>query len=135
MAKILIVDDYESIRDLLSILLTKAGYKVECASSKKELNSRLSFFKPNLILLDVKLNGEDGREICKFIKSQPVTKEVAVILLSASPNLLWDYVASKADDIIEKPFNIKSILQKINKLVPPCAADLPQSPAKINHSF
>ena len=132
MAKILIVDDYESIRDLLSILLTKAGYKVECASSKKELNTRLSFFKPNLILLDVKLNGEDGREICRFIKSQPITKEVAVILLSASPNLLLDYAASKADDILEKPFNIKIVLQTINNLISPFAADLTQRPAKIN---
>ena len=69
MIKVLIVDDTVAIQDFITLYLTGNGYEVETADTKNEVDTRLKKFHLDVILLDVRLNGEDGREICK--KSNP----------------------------------------------------------------
>jgi len=64
------------------------------------------------MLLDVKLHGQD-RDLCKQIKEK-FNKEIPVILISANPDLLKDHKECLVVDIIEKPFDIKTVTQKIN---------------------
>ncbi len=114
MPKVLIVDDSPDLLDFLSLFLKVKKYDVETATSKAQIEDSLPFFVPDIILLDVRLHGEDGREICKYIKSKTPYKHIPIILLSASPELLKDYRECKACDVIEKPFDIQTVLEKIN---------------------
>ena len=70
-------------------------------------------FHQTWMLLDVKLNGKDGRDLCKEIQEK-FNKEIPVILISANPELLKDHKECLVVDIIEKPFDIKTVTDKIN---------------------
>jgi DNA-binding response OmpR family regulator len=117
MAKILIVDDSEHLVALLTEILFQNGYEVESALSKKELVYKLLASAPDLILLDVRLSGDDGRKICRDLKANSSYKNIPVILLSASRDLLESFADYNADDIIEKPFEMSAILEKITTLL------------------
>jgi DNA-binding response OmpR family regulator len=114
-AKIIIVDDYADLQDFFTSLLELNGFEVRSAGSAKELNAILNSFTPDLILLDVMLGTDSGREICKDLKEKH--PEISIILISANPRLLDNYEECRADDIIEKPFTITIVLDKINKLL------------------
>jgi CheY-like chemotaxis protein len=63
----------------------------------------------------LRLNGADGREICSYIKSHK-ENSVKILLISASPELLKNYQSFGADDVLKKPFDLNTILQKLDKL-------------------
>lgn len=117
MAKILIVDDSEALVAMLSEILTKEGFEVEAVFSKKEMIYYLLASTPDLFLLDVRLSGDDGRKICRDLKANSLYKNTPVILLSGSHELLESFEEYNADAIIEKPFDMGIILQKINSLL------------------
>jgi DNA-binding response OmpR family regulator len=115
MANIIIVEDNADLQDFFKILLELNHFEVRSAGSANELNTLLNSFIPDLILLDVMLGTDSGRDICKNIKEK--YKDIIVILISANPKLLANYEECAADDIIEKPFSINIVLDKINKLL------------------
>ena len=115
MSKILIAEDFLELQVFFVMFLKMNNYDVRSASSKKEVNSILNKFSPDLILLDVMLGADDGREMCKDIKL--MDENISIILLSAHAKLLEDYNECKADDVIEKPFNNDELLNKIGKLL------------------
>lgn len=117
MAKILIVDDSEHLVALLSEVLFQHGFEVETAFSKKDLVLILLSSPPDLILLDVRLSGDDGRKLCRDLKSNSSYRNIPIILLSGSRELLESYADYKADDIIEKPFDMTTTIHKINNLL------------------
>ena len=77
MAKILVVDDDESIVDSITLILEDAGYRVDSTLSGDEAYNKIKSFIPNLILLDILLSGVDGRDICKKLKKD--TEAVSII--------------------------------------------------------
>jgi two-component system response regulator VicR len=115
MPKILIVEDYLDLKDFFTLLLKKSDFDVRSASSKQELFTQLEAFTPDLVLLDIMLGGDCGREICKELKKNH--KGIAVILISANPKLLLDHEECFADDTIEKPFNNTAVLDKIRAVL------------------
>jgi DNA-binding response OmpR family regulator len=115
MKKIIIVDDYPDLQELFKTLLGLNNFDVRSAGSAGELNTLLQSFVPDLIFLDVMLGGESGKEICVKVKEK--YPEVFIILISANPKLLVNYEECKADDIIEKPFDIHMVLNKVNTLL------------------
>ncbi len=116
MARILIVDDSEELLEICTHILKFEGYEVETASSKNSLLSHLAD-PPDIILLDVKLNGDDGRELCRNIKETEPGRHIPIILISASPELLKDYEECKAVAIIEKPFGIETVRETIQAVL------------------
>ena len=117
MAKILIVDDAADLAYFLLTLLEKKGYDVKTVPSFHKLKKELGSFTPDIILLDVMLYGENGRNICKIIRANIQYIQTPIILLSASPEWLRDYKECGADDFLEKPFNIDTLVLKIEKLL------------------
>ena len=113
MSKILIVDDDHEILNSLGHLLTANGFIVETESRWQNINRRIDMFGPDLILLDVALGGEDGRNISRQIKSGLFTKNIRVILLSANHNANRNLPESLADGFIKKPFEPKELIEKI----------------------
>jgi two-component system phosphate regulon response regulator PhoB len=122
--KILVVDDEKDILDLVEYNLKQNGYKVSCVATGEEVLDAADSFKPDLILLDLMLPGVDGFDVCKDLKSQPETKEIPVIMLTAKSEDIDVVTGSEigADDYITKPFSpqvlvarVRAILRKKNK--------------------
>jgi len=117
MAKVLLADDSIEITDFLTVLLLINDFEVQNARTESGVFEKLEQFKPDIILMDVFLKKSDGRKICKAIKENPHYSSIPVLLLSASPDLLEDFEAYKADGVLEKPFDIKMIIDKINSYI------------------
>jgi DNA-binding response OmpR family regulator len=117
MKRILIVDDSEHIVALLSEVLINYGFEVQSALSKKELVLILLAAQPDLILLDVRLSGDDGRKICRDLKANSSYKNIPIILLSGSHELLESFEDYNADAVVEKPFDMEAIIEKITALL------------------
>lgn len=113
--KILVVDDDEAILDAISILLDTYGYHVCATADGGEVNSKISQFHPDLILLDVLLTGFDGRVICKKLKSNPTTYPIPIIMISAHPGAKKHSLLSGANDFLAKPFDMEQLLDLIEK--------------------
>lgn len=116
--KIIIVDDDVAILDSLSLILDFEGYEVKTFERGTEIfNSIESNFKPDIILLDMWLSQEDGRDICKKLKNSDSTKNIPVIIMSASRGLENSALDSGADAFIAKPFEFDEVIGKLNKFI------------------
>lgn len=120
MSKIVIVDDSIDLLDVLRFFLEQRGYEVETASTEKDLASLIRSFSPDLIILDIYLQGEDGREICKNLRKQIDTKYLCILLFSASTKKLANYKEYGADGYIEKPFGLNEVIDKIESVLETC---------------
>lgn len=114
--KILITDDDEGIQDIFKIIFERAGYDVEILAEPLPILKN-NFASPDLFLLDRQLSGYDGLSICRFLKNQSSTKDIPVIIVSATPGI--DKLANEAgaDDFIEKPFQMKDLLSLVEKWI------------------
>ncbi len=112
--KILVVDDDESILEVIQIVLESEGYQIQI-SQNGDCFQHFTGCLPDLILLDVLLSGEDGREICKQLKHNQTTAHIPVVILSAhsDANKLVD--VSGADDFLEKPFDVEVLIEIVEK--------------------
>jgi CheY-like chemotaxis protein len=70
---------------------------------------------PDVILLDVLLSGEDGREICRKLKADPQRQHIPVIMLSAHADASKVADTSGADDFLEKPFDVDALIAIVKK--------------------
>jgi len=117
MKKILIVDDNEaSITLLLGILGEK--YELSAALSGEEALEALEDELPDLILLDVVMDGINGIDLCKKIKSDDSTKHIPVALLTATNNALSITARNAgANALIGKPFKVDFLQTKVKQLL------------------
>jgi len=114
--RILIVDDDIDLLMLLERQLKQQGYETETAASLPEAEELIVYFDPHLVLLDININGEDGRQLCWKIKHKPVYRVAKVLIISG-----FDYSPSRAalfgaDDILPKPFTRDFLLHRIETL-------------------
>ena len=84
--KILIADDDPGIQDILTILFERAGFEVEIKKNGEDLLNN-KFTMPDLFLVDKQLSGYNGLDICRYLKSQRHTKNIPVVMISASPDI------------------------------------------------
>jgi len=110
MDKILVVDDDLDILSLVQTILTMNNFAVVALSSWEEIESKIETFKPNLVLLDVMLNGADGREICRNLN---INKNLPVVLFSANSEMQKDITKYNAKGFIAKPFEISDFVETI----------------------
>ena len=114
MKKILVVDDDVDILTVVQLVLDSNGFEVKATSKWQEIFPLLDTFSPDLILLDVSLGTQDGRNICKQLKSSPATKHISIILFSANQKVENSVSECLADSFISKPFDINDLIQGIN---------------------
>jgi DNA-binding response OmpR family regulator len=112
--RILIVDDEPDILEFLQVILEEEGYVVITSDKGEFLEQLHNGGLPHLILLDVLLSGKDGRDIVKYLKSQPETRHLPVIMFSAHPSAEQTARQAGADDFLAKPFDIDVLLEKIS---------------------
>jgi DNA-binding response OmpR family regulator len=113
--RILLVDDDAGILDAVSMILKDSGYLVDTEIKADRTYEKVADFKPDLILLDVLMSGNDGRTICENLKSATDTKHIPIILTSAHPDISSYAKEYKADGFIAKPFEIDVLLETIKK--------------------
>lgn len=113
--KIYVVDDSPAILDSVKLMLNMEGYDVDNYEKGSEMFNSLqtSSTKPDVILMDMWLSGEDGRDICKMIKAHQDFKNIPVVIMSASRGLGDSAIESGAIDFIPKPFDLGEIIEKI----------------------
>ena len=114
--KILVADDDPGIVDALQLVLEEANYEVQTTTdgnTVKKVDAQL----PDVILLDIWMSGEDGRDICKLLKSRNDTKRIPIIMISATSDLAKSAKAAGADDFLSKPFQMEHLLEKVEKYV------------------
>lgn len=119
MKKVFIVEDDENIRELVCYALESGGYKAEGFPDAKAFYARLDEEMPNLVLLDIMLEGEDGYRILKTIRGQQRTHELPVILLTAKTEEM-DKVRGLdmgADDYVTKPFSVLELLSRVKAVL------------------
>ena len=113
--KIMIADDDPGIVDAVGMLLEFEGYNVSTTvdgATVLDMKEEL----PDLLLLDIWMSGEDGRDICRQLKNMESTKNIPVIMVSASRDIAKSAFEAGADDFLAKPFEMDVLLKKIENL-------------------
>lgn len=114
--KILIIDDEESILELLTLNLKIYGYKVFTSNTGKGVLEKIIEIQPNIILLDLMLPEVDGISICKKIPENTIWNDLRIIILSAKSEEIDKITCLDigADDYITKPFSVRELIARIH---------------------
>ena len=110
--RVLIADDEPNIVASLEFLMEQAGYEVKVATNGQEALDLVEAFRPDLVLLDVMMPVKNGYEVCQSLKSDPATRGVKVVMLSAKGR---DVEVAKAlelgaDAYVTKPFSTRELV-------------------------
>ena len=116
--RILICDDDLDILEVTSIILKNKGYEIETLSRlSEEVLTTIRDFRPNLILMDLRMPGMNGERAIQMIKTDDSIKNIPVVLFSANTQLNRISEEVNADGVITKPFNIRELIKQIEKYV------------------
>ena len=126
---ILCVEDDASIRDIEVYTLNSTGFEAKGVADGEAFRAALREQKPELVLLDVMLPGEDGVSLLRFLKSSPETAEIPVIMATAK-GMEYDKIQSLdlgADDYLVKPFGMMEMVSRVKAVLRRCR------PAPVQH--
>jgi two-component system, OmpR family, response regulator len=115
-AHILIVDDDQEVRALLRAALAVEGFRISEAKDGQELMSALQAAIPDLITLDLNLNGEDGLKLARDVRSR---LNVPIVMITGKGDIIDRVVGLElgADDYIAKPFHIREVLARLRAVL------------------
>jgi PAS domain S-box-containing protein len=117
--RVLIVDDDQKLRMLLTELIENEGYEVACASDGDSALEIVSSFEPDVVISDVVMPVLDGIELCRRIKQEPRTADIPVLLISGLRKSVEDSIeglTAGADDYLDIPFRNEELLVKVARL-------------------
>ena len=116
---ILVVDDVAENLQILESTLTKQGYQVKCARNGSTALRGASRIVPDLILLDIKMPGLDGYQVCQKLKADRQTCDIPIIFLSALDDVTDKVKAFEVGgvDYISKPFQVKEVLARVKNQI------------------
>ncbi|MCI5620377.1 MAG: response regulator transcription factor [Lachnospiraceae bacterium] len=119
MALIYIVEDDSSIREIETIALKNSNHMVCAFENAKEFYKKLEEMIPDLLLLDIMLPDENGYNIVKKLRADPVTKKLPIIMVTAKSTEM-DMIKGLddgADDYIKKPFSVMELITRVRALL------------------
>ena len=119
MARLLVVDDDDDIRELLTLALGIAGHQVLTASDGPAALDVLGTEDVDLMVLDVSMPQMSGLEVARRVRSTPPSTEPLILMLSAmgDPDDIAAGLASGADSYATKPFTIPALTQTVERLL------------------
>ena len=113
---VLVVDDDRELRELLHDYLSRNGYEVRAAANGAEMWAQLAAARPDLVVLDLMLPGEDGLSLCRQLRTR---SDVPVIMLTARGEETDRVVGLEigADDYLPKPFSPRELLARLRAIL------------------
>jgi len=116
---ILVVDDEEDIRELISLNLKREGYEVRPVETGEEALAEARRGVVSLIVLDLMLPGIDGLEVCRKLKADPRTQPIPVVMLTAKgeESDIVTGLELGADDYVTKPFSGKVLVARVRRIL------------------
>jgi len=128
MALIYIVEDDLNIREIESIALKNSNYTVSAFDCAEAFFGQMAELLPDLVILDIMLPDQDGYEIMRKMRKNPLTAKIPVIIVTAKTTEmdLVKSLDSGADDYIRKPFSIMELLSRIRALLRRTAESAPK---------
>lgn len=117
MQTILVIDDDDSLRDTIGLMLEQEGYRVHLASDGREGYERSLTLRPDLILVDLRLPGMSGVEICRQLRADKV--QTPIIVLSAVGDEIDKVLLLEigADDYVTKPFGRRELMARMRAVL------------------
>ena len=113
MTLVMVVDDDQDLAEMLSIVLTGAGMKVDLVNRGDQVMDLFNSHTPDLVLLDVMLPGIDGIEVCKIIRESSMVPIVMLTAKGDTQDVVLGLEAG-ADDYMVKPFKPQELVARIN---------------------
>src|SRR3990172_1153504 len=117
MTTILIVEDDSAIQSLLEMTLTRAGYKVYTSANGVDALYQASFYKPDLIVLDLMMPMASGDAVLGFIRSTDALKRTRVLVVSAHPEGAKLAAQLEADGFLAKPVDMRTFANYVGQLL------------------
>ena len=117
--KVLIVEDNEMNREMLTRRLTKKGFLVSTAEDGQEAVDCIDGISPDIVLMDMSLPKMDGLEATRRIRSSALKRNVPIIVLTANATTIDrdNALAAGCDDFETKPVNLPQLLEKMNSFL------------------
>jgi phosphate regulon transcriptional regulator PhoB len=117
--RILVVDDEPDIVELVSYNLKKEGFEVSSASDGEEALTKIRKEKFDFLILDLMLPGIRGMDLCRIIRSEPKTKNLPVIMLTAKGEEVDRILGLEtgADDYMTKPFSPRELVARVRAVM------------------
>lgn len=110
----MIAEDDPDILFIMDLILEEAGYNVEYSSEGKKLIAG-DYSLPDLFILDKRIPDIDGMEICRHLRSQDATRDIPIIMISASPGFAENAKKVGVSDFLEKPFRTDDLLNIVRR--------------------
>ncbi|HOI43079.1 MAG TPA: response regulator [Elusimicrobiales bacterium] len=128
--KIFVVDDDPNVGLLVSAVLKKYDYSVTPMSSGEQVLETLRTMRPDLILLDLRMPGMDGYTLCRRIRDNRATADIPIIILSgvSEVDARINTLELGADDFITKPFDMRELRARVNRIIKRKVSDTALSP-------
>ncbi|WP_433794475.1 response regulator transcription factor [Actinoplanes sp. CA-252034] len=117
---VLVVDDDEDVRDLVTFKLQMAGYRTVTAADGCTALTLVNEMRPDLVVLDIAMPGMDGLSVCYRMHADPATAEIPVIMLSgmaSTTDIDLAYVTG-AEECMAKPVNVGDLVRRVSWLLP-----------------
>ena len=116
---ILLIEDEQSIADVVIYNLRKEGYNVQWERDGRGGLARAQTLLPDLVVLDLMLPGIDGLQICRVLKGDPRTRTIPVMMLTARSTETDEIVGFNmgADDYVTKPFRVQPLIHRVKALL------------------
>ncbi|MBO0906078.1 response regulator [Jiella sonneratiae] len=128
-SKILVVEDDDEIRRLVSEMLAREGFGVDAVADAAAMDAQLARSRPDLLILDLMLPGEDGLSICRRIRSRDT---LPILMLTAKGDEIDRVIGLEmgADDYLVKPFGPRELLARVRAVLRRGGGQMPAPPSR-----
>ncbi len=117
--RIIVVDDDKEIREIVTFVLSRNGFEVVVACNGQQLQTLLAQQRPDLIILDVMMPGENGYQIFGYLRSNPETQHIPVVIMTAHAEHIYERISVDlgAAEHITKPFHPLDLVERVKALL------------------
>lgn len=112
----MLADDDPGIVDAIGLMLEFEGYEVSSTVNGATVSDIKAKY-PDILVLDIWMSGQDGRDICRQLKNDSSIQHIPVLMISASKDIRQSAMDAGADDFLAKPFEMDDLLSKIARLI------------------
>jgi len=118
-AKVLVVDDEVAMREFEKTVLEELGHEVIEAANGTDAMARAREHRPDLALLDIKMPGLSGIDVCKQLRADPSTRDIRVIVVTGidARAALEESLVAGADDFLQKPFDSLELAVRVRSML------------------